>query len=97
MDLDFGDQFAWDAVVGAVDYKVELSTLAGVIEKEVVTTNLSVFVGELFAGLTGITYGSQHRARVRARDGVVGGGADSPYITFVLVGLPAPTNFHVVV
>ena len=98
MDVRVNQHFVWDAVEGAVDYRVELSKLDGTVEAQPVVTETSILVGDLIAGVTGIALGDTRRVRVRARSLVGGtpvGGDYTDYLTFVLVGLSAPENLRV--
>lgn len=95
MDARSSDHVVWDPVAGANDYGVELSQLSGIVDKGLVVATTNVLVSDLISGVNPpIVIGNTRRVRVRARD-VLGGGDFSPYLTFNLVGLPAPLNLRI--
>lgn len=95
MDVRTSDFFDWDAVPGAANYDAEMSTLAGAVEKLLAVTAPSVNVGDLCSGPPALALGQTRNVRVRARDASNRLGDWSAFLTFTLIGLPAPLNLRV--
>jgi len=89
------DYVVWDAVAGAVDYEIELVRTSGEVEKTIVQTATSILVLDLISeSPTPVAFGDSRKVRVRARE-TLGAGDWSLFLTFTLVGLPAPGNLRV--
>lgn len=90
MNINIGQKVVWDAVPGAVDYKVRLLD-AALAEVAVYVVGVPEIDGAVL--LAGMVHGT-YSARVSANDGVAYGAEANQLLVYA--ALPAPSNVTVV-